>query len=403
MAGVRSVVIVGGGQGGFQTAASLRAEGFDGSIALIGEEPHLPYQRPPLSKGMLLGKQEERHAILRPTEFYAKQSIEWIAGQRVVNVDGEARTVLLQDDRTLPYDALVLATGARNRPLPVAGAEHALYLRTLDESVEIKRRLAAANDVAVIGGGFIGLEVAAAARMLGKNVTVIEALPRLMARVVAPVVSEYFRAQHEARGVRLLFGSVVAAIERDAVMLGDGTKIAADLVVAGIGVIPNDSLARDAGLAVGNGIAVDEFLRTGDPSIYAIGDCAEYPNPFAGARVRLESVQNAVDQAICVARVIAGKPAKYEAAPWFWSDQFDIHLQMAGLPAGADRTVTRGDPATGKFSTFYYKGGELKAIDSINRAAEHLTARKLIAGRVQVTPEQAADEGFDLKAATLSR
>jgi 3-phenylpropionate/trans-cinnamate dioxygenase ferredoxin reductase subunit len=272
-------------------------------------------------------------------------------------------------------------------------------LRTLSEAAEIKRRLAEANEVAVIGGGFIGLEVAAAARMLGKNVTVIEALPRLMARVVAPVVSEYFRAQHEARGVRILFGSVVASLERDGAMLSDGSRVSADLIVAGIGVIPNDSLARDAGLAVGNGIAADEFLRTSDPNIYAIGDCAEYPNPFAGARVRLESVQNAVDQATCVARAIAGRPAKYEAAPWFWSDQFDIHLQMAGLSTGADHTVTRGDPATNKFSTFYYKGGELKAIDSINRPAEHLTARKLIGGRVHVTPEQAADEGFDLKTA----
>lgn len=397
------VVIIGGGQGGFQTAASLRAEGFDGSITLVGEEHHLPYQRPPLSKGMLLGKQEERHAILRPAEFYATHQVEWIAGQRAVNIDREARTVDLQDGRRLPYDAVVLATGARNRPLSVAGAEHALYLRTLDESVEIKRRMAEASDVVVIGGGFIGLEVAAAARMLGKNVTVIEALPRLMARVVAPVVSEYFRAQHEARGVRLLFGAVVGSIERDGVMLGDGTRIPADLIVAGIGVIPNDSLARDAGLTVGNGIVVDGFLRTTDPSIYAIGDCAEYPNSFAGARVRLESVQNAVDQATCVARVIAGKPAKYEAAPWFWSDQFDIHLQMAGLSTGADQMVTRGDPATDKFSTFYYKGGELKAIDSINRPGEHLMARKLIAGRAHVTPEQAVDESFDLKAVTLSR
>ncbi len=394
---------MGGGQGGFQTAASLRAEGFHGSITLIGEENHLPYQRPPLSKGMLLGKQAERHAILRPAEFYGTHRVELITGQRVVNIDREARRVLLHDERGLPYDVLVLATGARNRPLPVAGAEHALYLRTLRESDEIKHRLDGATKVAVIGGGFIGLEVAAAARTLGKKVTVIEALPRLMARVVAPVVSGYFRVQHETRGVRILFGAMVASLDREGVVLSDGKRVAADLIVAGIGVIPNDSLARDAGLAVGNGIVVDEFLRTSDPSIYAIGDCAEYPNAFAGARVRLESVQNAVDQAACVARAITGKPAKYEAAPWFWSDQFDIHLQMAGLSMGADHTVTRGDPSTNKFSTFYYKGGELKAIDSINRPAEHMIARKLIAARVSMTPEQAADESFDLKAATLSK
>jgi 3-phenylpropionate/trans-cinnamate dioxygenase ferredoxin reductase subunit len=209
-----------------------------------------------------------------------------------------------------------------------------------------------------------------------------------MGRVVAPVVSEYFLAQHEARGVRVVLNSTATP--------------EADLIVAGIGVVPNDELAREAGLAVGNGIAVDEFLRTSDPRIFAIGDCAEYPNPYAGARVRLESVQNAVDQAACVARAICGRAAAYHAAPWFWSDQFDIHLQMAGIATGYDQTVTRGDVASNKFSVFYYRGGELRAVDSINRAAEHLTARKLIAARARVTPEQAADESFDLKSAILA-
>lgn len=372
--GVVGVVIVGGGHGGFQAAASLRAEGYEGSVTIYGEEPHLPYQRPPLSKGMLLGKQEERHAILRPAEFYATQRIEVVTGRRVESL------------AALPAsDWVILATGARNRLLPQDGV---LYLRTLGETAEIRRRLTDAQKVAIIGGGFIGLEVAAAARALGKSVTVYEAGPRLMGRVVAPVVSEYFRAQHEARGVRVVLNAT-------------GPIEGADLVVAGIGVVPNDELAREAGLAVGNGIAVDEFLRTSDPRIFAIGDCAEYPSTYASGRVRLESVQNAVDQAACVARAICGRPAPYTAAPWFWSDQFDIHLQMAGIGTGYDHTVTRGVIESNKFSVFYYRGGALKAVDSINRAAEHLTARKLIASRAVVTAEQAADEGFDLKSAII--
>lgn len=386
-----SVVIVGGGQGGFQAAASLRAEGYEESITIIGEEPHLPYQRPPLSKGMLLGKQEERHAILRPVEFYQTQRIDLITGERVSAI--EPSRVRLATGATVPYSKLILATGARNRPLTLPGAEHVCYLRTLHESAEVKRRMGEAQEVVVIGGGFIGLEVAAAARALGKTVTVMEAGPRLMARVVAPMVSEYFRAQHEARGVRVRLNAGMERVE----------KSAGELVVAGIGVLPNDELARACGLVVGNGIAVNERLETSDPDIFAIGDCAEYPNPYAGARVRLESVQNAIDQAACVAKNITGKPTVYDAAPWFWSDQFDIHLQMAGLAPGYDQTVTRGDPATGKFSVLYYRDGLLKSVDSINRAAEHMTARKLIAARANVSPEQAADEGFDLKSAIIPK
>ena len=386
-----SVVIVGGGQGGFQAAASLRAEGYEESITIIGEEPHLPYQRPPLSKGMLLGKQEERHAILRTAEFYQTQRIDLIIGERVSAI--EPSRVRLASGATVSYSKLILATGARNRPLKLPGAEHVCYLRTLHESAEVKRRMAEAQEVVVIGGGFIGLEVAAAARALGKNVTVMEAGPRLMARVVAPVVSEYFRSQHETRGVRVRLNAGMERVE----------KSAGELVVAGIGVLPNDELARAGGLAVGNGIAVNERLETSDPNIFAIGDCAEYPNPYAGARVRLESVQNAIDQAACVAKNITGKPTIYDAAPWFWSDQFDIHLQMVGLAPGFDQTVTRGDPASNKFSVLYYRDGLLKSVDSINRAAEHMTARKLIAARAQVSPEQAADESFDLKSAIIPK
>jgi 3-phenylpropionate/trans-cinnamate dioxygenase ferredoxin reductase subunit len=274
----------------------------------------------------------------------------------------------------------------------LTGFEDACYLRSLRESAEVRRRLAEAKTVAVIGGGFIGLEVAAAARTLGKEVTVLEVAPRLMGRVVAPVVSEYFLAQHQARGVQVALRATGDQIE----------MVEADLIVVGIGVLPNTELARASGLALGNGIAVNEFLETTNPRVLAIGDCAEYPNPYAGERVRLESVQNAVDQAACVARTITGKRAAYDAAPWFWSDQFDIHLQMAGVAPSFDQTVTRGDPGSGKFSVLYYNAGALKAVNSINRAGEHLTARKLIAARAVVTPEQAADESFDLKSAIIA-
>ena len=390
------VVIIGGGQGGFQVAASLRAEGYDERITLIGDEPNIPYQRPPLSKGFLLGKQEQRHAELRPAAFYETQRIT-LATARATAIDRLARRVKLDSGEHIEYDTLVLATGARNRLLPHKGA---FYLRTIPEATEIRQRLAAANDVVVIGGGFIGLEVAAAARTLGKQVTVLEGQARLMPRVVAPVVSEYFRGQHEAKGVDILLNASLFAIRDSEVLLGERTRRPADLVIAGIGVVPNVELALDAGLPAGNGITVNEYLQTPDQRIFAIGDCAECPSVFAEGCVRLESVQNAVDQATLVAKTIVGHGAPYAAVPWFWTDQYDIHLQMAGLPAGFDQVVTRGDPQTRKFSVFYFRGGKLCAVDSVNRPADHLAARKLIGARTTLSPDQAADESFDLKSAT---
>lgn len=387
------MVIIGGGQGGFQTAASLRAEGYQEPITLIGDEPHIPYQRPPLSKGFLVGKQEQRHAELRPAAFYEAQRITLVTG-RATAIDRQARRITLDSGEHIAYDTLVLATGARNRVLP---HEKVLYLRTLGEAAEIRQRLAAANDVVVIGGGFIGLEVAAAARTLSKQVTVIEGQPRLMARVVAPVVSEFFRSQHEAKGVDILLNATLHGISGNEVLLGGRTRRPADLVIAGIGVMPNVELAREAGLPVGNGITVDEYLRTPDERIFAIGDCAECPSLFAENCVRLESVQNAVDQAACVAKAIVGHAAPYGAVPWFWTDQYDIHLQMAGLPMGFDQVATRGDPESRKFSVFYYRAGKLTAVDSINRPADHMLARKLIGAHATVSPDQAKDESFDLK------
>ena len=390
-----AVVIIGGGQGGFQTAASLRAEGYQEPITLIGDEPGIPYQRPPLSKGFLLGKQEQRHAELRPAAFYETQRIDLVTA-RATAIDRLARRITLDSGENIEYDTLVLATGARNRMLPHGNV---VYLRTLDEAAEIRQRLAIANDVVVIGGGFIGLEVAAAARTLGKQVTVVEGQPRLMARVVAPVVSEYFRSQHEAKGVDVLLNAQLSGITENEALLGGRTRRPADLVIAGIGVEPNIELARDAGLPVGNGITVNEYLQTPDEGIFAIGDCAESPNSYAEGLCRLESVQNAVDQAACVAKIIVGHRAPYGAVPWFWTDQYDIHLQMAGLPMGFDQVVTRGDPESRKFSVFYYRAGKLCAVDSVNRPADHILARKLIGAHAAVSPDQASDESFDLKTA----
>jgi 3-phenylpropionate/trans-cinnamate dioxygenase ferredoxin reductase subunit len=397
------VVIIGGGQAGAEAASALRVLGYDAPILLIGDEPQPPYQRPPLSKEYLLGKLDAARLPLRAEAYYDKQKIGLLMGQRVVTIDPHMKRLRLKSGAVIPYEYLILAVGARNRPLPVKGAERALYLRTRDEADTIREQLAAAQSVAVIGGGFIGLELAAAARKQGKQVTVIEAGTRLMARAVPPLLSNFFLDVHRGEGVEILLDATVEEIEPDAVKLGDGSRRPADVVLAGIGVVPNTELAEDAGLTIANGIAVDEFLRTADPDIFAIGDCAEYPSVFscantgAGERVRLESVQNAVDQAKCVARQIVGQRTPYRDAPWFWTDQYEIRFQMAGLSNGHDRSVVRGDIASRKFSAFYFKQERFLAADSVNRFGDHIAVRKLLAAGTQVTPEQAVDESFDLK------
>jgi 3-phenylpropionate/trans-cinnamate dioxygenase ferredoxin reductase component len=408
------VVIVGAGQAGFQVAASLRTEGYEGPIALIGDEPNLPYQRPPLSKGFMAGKQDVEATVLRPLAFYESHRIDLITGTRVTEIDRETRSVRLASDRglrhaTLPFDVLVLAVGARNRILPVKGAEldGVAYLRTDAEAIDIRQRMEHARDIVVVGGGFIGLELAAAARTLGKSVRVLEIQSRLMPRVVSPILSDFYRDLHIGQGVEISLGVALSEIagyegKVSQVALSDGSLCPADLVLVGIGVVPNIELARDAGLSVGNGIVVDEHLQTHDESIYAIGDCADHPNPFAGpsggGRARIESVQNAVDQAKCIAAAIVGRSESYRSVPWFWTDQFDIKLQMAGLSDGYGHVVTRGETESRKFSVFYFRDGRLAAVDSVNRPADHLAGRKLIAAGTVITPEQAADPSVDLKA-----
>jgi 3-phenylpropionate/trans-cinnamate dioxygenase ferredoxin reductase subunit len=395
------VVIVGGGQAGLEAAAALRTLGYADKVTLICEEPHAPYQRPPLSKDFLLGKQTAESLPLRAQAYYEKHSIELILGDAVVAIDRGAKRVRLAAGAPVEYTQLILAVGARNRPLPITGAEHLLYLRSLDEAVALRERIARAERVVVIGGGFIGLEIAAAARGFGKTVTVLEAAPRLMIRAVSPQLSQFFLDVHRGAGTDVLLNAAAASVQPDGVLLNDGTLVKADLVVAGIGVIPNLELARQAGLEVNNGIVVDEFLRTTDPGIFAIGDCADHPNVFAdglgGARARLESVQNAIDQAKCVARTITGNPTPYRDVPWFWTDQYDIRFQMVGLSTGHAESAVRGSIENRKFSVFYFKSGRLIAVDSVNRFGDHVAARKLLAARTPLTPAQAADETVDLK------
>lgn len=408
------VVIIGGGQGGFQLAASLREAGYAEKITLVGEEPGLPYQRPPLSKAYLKGEADAEHLELRPAAFYADHSIDLVTA-RAEAIDRAARRVTLVDGASLPYDHLVLATGARNRPLPVPGADldGVLYLRTLADADDLKARLANARHVVVVGAGFIGLEFAAVARALRHEVTVLEATQHPMGRAISPAMSAFFAEAHRAMGTRLVLGAGVVWIHGNdgrvaqvettdgALQPAGGVLHPADLVLVGIGVVPNTELAAAAGLEVANGIVVDAELRTSDPNISALGDAVSYPSLHAGGMARLESVQNSVDHARNIAARLAGRPAAYAAVPWFWSDQADLKLQMVGLARPTDDAVLRGDPASRRFSVFRFRDGRLTAIESVNRPADHMLGRRLLADSAKpssLTPEQAADEGFELKA-----
>jgi 3-phenylpropionate/trans-cinnamate dioxygenase ferredoxin reductase subunit len=399
------IVIAGAGHAGFQLAASLRQNGFGERIVLINDEGHLPYQRPPLSKAYLKGSGGPDSLMFRPDKFYRDQNIDLII-DRAVSIDRGARKVLLASGASLDYGHLVLATGARNRllDLPNANLEDVRYLRILDESESLRQRIASSAHVVVIGAGFIGLEFAATARAKGLEVDVVELGARVMARAVTAEISEFFQQRHTAAGIRIHLGVQVTSIECDGarvtgVSLSDGRHIPADLIVVGVGVLPNVELAAEAGLPVASGILVDDHLLTSDPNISAIGDCALFSSPRFGGSLRLESVQNATDHARCVAARLTGKPEVYDGLPWFWSDQGPDKLQIAGLTTGYDRVVVRGDRAQGAFSAFCYKAEKLVGIESINRAGDHMFGRRLLAANGSITPEQAADPSFDLKRA----
>ncbi len=400
-----AVLIVGAGHAGFQLAASLRQHGFAERVCLINDEAHLPYQRPPLSKAYLKGEGRPDSLMFRPDKFYRDQNIELI-GDRAAFVDRAARRLLLASGAFLDYGHLVLATGARNRLLDIPNANLAdvRYLRTLDESEALRQRIGSARHVVVIGAGFIGLEFAATARLKGLEVDVVELGARVMARAVTAEISDYFQARHSAAGIRIHLGVQATAIEADGadvtgVSLSDGRHLPADLVVVGVGVLPNVELAAEAGLPVAAGIIVDEQLLTPDPNISAVGDCALFRSPRFGGSLRLESVQNATDHARCVAARLTGDARTYDGQPWFWSDQGDDKLQIAGLTTGYDRVVVRGDREQRSFSAFCYKSGHLVGVESINRAADHVFGRKILAMNRSIEPEQAADLSFDLKAA----
>lgn len=407
MAAPRPLVIVGASYAGAQLAASARELGFDAPIVMVGDELHAPYQRPPLSKGLLTGKTTADKLALRAPDFYANNGIELRLGRRATAIDTLRCSVSLDDGSMLPWGWLALATGARCRPLPVPGADlqGVLNLRTLDDAQRVAAACDRARNVVVIGGGFIGLEVASALRQRGAEVTIIESQPRLLARSFPPQMSAYLEAAHRARGVAVACGRGVRALHGtdgavDRVELDDGSKLPCDLVVLGIGVVPNSELAEAAGIACDNGILTDAMGRTSAPGVLAIGDVANMALATAAggpARVRLESIQAANEGARAAAAVLVGRAQAFTAVPWFWSDQYELKFQMAGLARPGDDAVLRGDMATDRFSVFFLRDGVLVAAHSVNRPAEHMLARKLIAAGTRPDAGQLADPSFDLK------
>lgn len=405
----KTVVVVGTGQGGFQVGMSLRDNGFNGPITLVGDEAPLPYQRPPLSKTYLAGSSDMALLTLRPPSFYAAQEITVRTGSSVVAIDRVSQTTVLESGDHLPYSHLVLALGAQPIKLgiPGSGLEGVLMLRTVADAEALRCALVDPVRVVVIGGGFIGMEVASSATMLGHDVTVVETAKRIMERVVAPEVSSHVAATQCARGVKIIADSSAVALHGkkgrvSAVELASGTRIPSDVVVVGIGVRPNVQLAAAANLKVSHGpsggIVVDDQLRTSDLAISAIGDCASYPSIYSLGPARLESVQNAVDQARHVAARLTGRDrGSYTAVPWFWSHQFDLNIQIAGIGGGDDARVVLGDPNSGKFSVARFARGQLICVESINSPGDHMASRRLLAGLPLPAMPQVSEVGFSLK------
>ena len=397
----QTIVIVGAGQAGVQAVASLRAEGFAGAITMVGDEAFAPYQRPPLSKAYLLGTFARDRLFLKPEAFYSESACELILGVGVRAIDRAAKTIALSDGRTLPYSQLLLATGTRVRPIRCPGADlpgiH--YLRSIADVDRLRPALEKGKRLAVVGGGYIGLEVAAVAAKHGLEVTVFEALERVMARAVSRPVSDFFERVHRAAGVKLLLNTAVEAFEgngRLEALRAGGKSYPADLALVGIGVVPNMELARDAGLPCEDGIVVGENCATADPAIFAAGDCTWHVGR-EGIPLRLESVQNAIDQAKHAAYAMVGRAHPYREVPWFWSDQYDLKLQIAGLARDGDRIVVRGDPAARKFAVFHLRDGVVAAVEAVNAPPEYLIGRKLIADGVRIAPERLADTSIPMK------
>jgi 3-phenylpropionate/trans-cinnamate dioxygenase ferredoxin reductase subunit len=400
----QTFVIVGAGQAGAETAIELRKLGFAGRVVLVGEEPHPPYKRPPLSKGFFAGSVTQEQLYVMPLANLEKQHIEFRGDARVTRIARAEKVLHFADGSTLAYDKLALTTGGRPRLLTMPNADKAnvFPVRTINDIVAMREHSSAGKRMVIIGGGFIGLEAAAVAVKLGLKVTILESLPRVLARVTCPEVSAFFERIHREAGADVRTGVQIASLDGDGaithVTLGDGTRIDADFVVAGIGLIANTELAQDAGLAVDNGIVVDEFARTSDPDIYAAGDCSNHPSEFLGRRVRLESVQNAMEQGRNAARNMMGKHEPYNMVPWFWSDQYDCKLQMVGISSGYDQIVFRGDSTTQRsFAAFYLKDGKIIAADAVSKPQEFMFAKKLVALRAVVDPAKLADEAVPMK------
>jgi len=407
---VDRAIVVGAGVAGAEAAIALRRQGFAGPITLLGAERHRPYQRPPLSKSYLAGAATVDSLFAKPDAAYEKAGIEIACGTRVEAIDRAARTIMLSDGRTLAYRALILALGGRARSLSAvlkgipASLANLHSIRTLDDVDRLKPQLAPRKRMVIVGGGYVGLEIAAVATKLGLEVCVLERLPRVLARVTAPQVSAFYEKIHREAGVQVHTGVEIAGLELDptgehiqAISLGDGRSIPADIVIAGVGMVPNVELAKRAGLAVSDGIVVDGEARTDDPAVFAIGDCSCRPCIGQADRMRLESVPNALEQARTAAAAICSKPLVASGVPWFWSDQYDLKLKMVGLAQGHDRMLMRGSPEQRSFSAFYMKGERILAVDTVNRVPEFMLAKRLVAEKITVDADRLVDDAVPLK------
>lgn len=402
-----SVVVIGAGQAGLQTIMSLRQGGYEGGITLIGDEAFLPYQRPPLSKAYLSGKMERERLFLKPDDFFTDNQVELKLQTAVDSIDTAAKSMILSNGDALQYEYAVIATGSRPRLLDVPGRklDNIFDLRGMADIDAMQPHFESGKKLVVVGGGYIGLEAAAVAADMGMHVHVLEAAPRLLARVAEPEISDFYTRLHKQHGVTLVTESRMNGFVGDGAVSGvemaDGSIIEADIVITGIGILPNVEIAAEAGLSVDNGIVVDELGRTSDPHIFAAGDCTLHPNDLLGRKMRLESVPNAIEQGKAVASAICGAPKPYHQVPWFWSDQYDVKLQIAGVPSEIDSKVLRGDDSTNSFAWFYFTGDKLTGVTAVNRPAEFMAGRMLIEkslkGEVMADPNKLADEALKPK------
>lgn len=404
LSGANRIVVVGAGQAAAQAVQSLRLGGYAGELTIVGEETALPYQRPPLSKAYMKGEMAEERLYFRPAAWYEDNMVEVMLGSRVTSIDRAGRIAHLEHGAELSYDALVIATGSRPRTLPCQGADlkGVHDLRSLSDVERIRPQMVEGRRMVIIGAGYIGLEAAAVARTMGLDVTVLEMAPRVLARVTSPVMSEFYAAEHTAKGVKILTSTALSHLEGTDGQIGfavlaDGTKLAADIVLVGIGILPNEELAKDAGIACSNGILTDRDGRTSDPHVFAAGDCASRPLVHYGRTGRLESVHNAIEQGKLVAAAILGQSRPAEDCPWFWSDQYDLKLQIAGLSTDYDTIVLRGDPKDRKFAAFYLRNGALIAVDAVNSPPEFLASKKLIMTGAKIPPAMLSDTSIPMK------